>query len=115
MAEMHVFEDERGDTGPPWGVFERQCIVCGKKLVVVAKVDAEWTDLCREHDPAPDEAGKCGQCRLSALEAGMYPMTPENCPHKYGSWGGSACSDKLAKWRCHGCGRAFKVPPRGKR
>lgn len=40
---------------------------------------------------------------------------PRTCQHKYGAWGASAYATKPPKWRCNACGRAFAVPPGGKK
>lgn len=51
-AEMHVYEDHRKDTGPPWAVHERFCMYCGQLLKIVAKEDVEPLALCRMCDPS---------------------------------------------------------------
>lgn len=62
-VEAHIYEDERGDTGPDWGVYLEPCAVCGKPLAVVAKTDrVDAHDgivlfLCRAHDPRSSEIG----------------------------------------------------------
>lgn len=40
----------------------------------------------------------------------MWAMKPSQCPHKYGAWG----TTTPQRWVCHGCGKAFNVPPHNK-